>query len=57
MDSPLVTNASATGAVHIDGERPVMNCGGGMDTSGGSAGVNHVWEAHDCEERLHFICY
>lgn len=57
VDSPLVNNASATGAVHTDGQRPVMNCGGGMNTFGGSAGVNHVWEAHDCQERLHFICY
>ncbi|XP_071320260.1 macrophage mannose receptor 1-like [Trachinotus anak] len=63
---PLFTHASdtvGTGPDHTDDTASVVDtpANTGLDISGVSqaaAGVNrHVWEAHNCEERLHFICY
>lgn len=52
-----------TGAVHSNDTGSVVNITGniGLNIFGLSQAAadvkQSVWEAHDCEERLHFICY
>lgn len=63
--STLVANATVeTGVALINnaGRFAVNNAAYSIPNisgvSGAAAGVKeHVWEAHNCEERLHFVCY
>ena len=55
--------AAGTGSVHTHNTRNYgVNTAGqdwqdASDGSASAADAESVWKAHNCEERLHFICY